>query len=175
MISIMVHIVPHAIDLGVSTASAANILAIRGGVGILGTYILGALGDRMGNRQVFIIGFILTFLAFLWLGVAREVWMFYLFAVIFGFAVGGMGTSESPLVASLFGLGSHGLIYGVLGLGFTFGATVGPILTGYIFDATGSYQLAFWVCAAFAILGVILAAMLRPPKKLGATEPLPFS
>ena len=175
MIAITVHIVPHAIDLGVAPTSAANILAIRGGVGIFGTYILGGLGDRMGNRKIFIIGFSLTLLALLWLQPAREVWMLYLFAAVFGFAVGGMGTSESPLVASLFGLSSHGLIYGVLGLGFTLGASVGPILTGYIFDATGSYQIAFWVCSAFAILGLVLAAILRPPQKLSTLKSSPLS
>ncbi|MEJ2726647.1 MAG: MFS transporter [Deltaproteobacteria bacterium] len=92
--------------------------------------------------------------------------MLYLFAIVFGFAGGGMGASESPLVAGLFGLDSHGLIYGVVHLGFTAGAAVGPVVTGYIFDLTGSYQVAFLLCAAFAIAGIVLAAILRPTGRL---------
>jgi len=163
---VTVHIVPHAIELGVSAVSAANVLAAMGGISILGTYVLGGLGDRIGNRQVFIIGFILIAAAFFWLVPARELWMFYLFAALFGFAMGGTGAVESPLVAGLFGLRSHGLIYGVVHIGFTAGAAVGPVVMGYIFDLTGSYQVAFLVCGVVGVVGLIMAVVLRPTKKL---------
>ena len=90
--------------------------------------------------------------------------MLYLFAAVFGFAHGGVGASESPLVARLFGLSSHGLILGVASLGFTTGAAVGPFLTGYIFDVTGSYRVAFLACVAISIVGLILTTLLTPIK-----------
>ena len=161
------HIVPHAIDLGVSAVNAANILATIGGITILGNYVLGMVADRIGNRWVFIIGFILTAVPLCWLAVATEVWMFYLLAVVFAFGNGGMGPAESPLVAGLFGLRSHGLIYGVVHIGFTVGAALGPFLTGYIFDLTGSYQIAFLICAAVSVVGIIAASVLRPTERLG--------
>jgi MFS family permease len=120
--AIVVHIVPHAIELGISATSAATILSCRGGMGLVGNYVLGGIADRIGNRRIFIVGFIITLAAFFWLVPARELWMLYLFALIFGFAGGGMAASESPLVAGVFGLSSHGLIYGVVHLGFTAGA-----------------------------------------------------
>jgi len=167
LLALTVHIVPHVIDLGISAVSAANILAALGGMGILGNYVLGGLADRIGNRWVFIIGFILMAASLLWLVPARQVWMFYLFAVVCGFAHGGMGAAESPLVAGLFGLRYHGLIYGVIHIGFTTGAAVGPFITGYIFDLTGSYQMAFLLCVAVSVIGIIVAAILRPTKRLG--------
>ena len=160
--AIAVHIVPHAIELGISATSAATILSCRGGMSLVGNNVLGGAADRIGNRQIFVFGFIMILAAFFWLVPASELWMLYLFAVIFGFAGGGMGASESPLVAGLFGLTSHGLIYRVIHLGFTAGAAVGPVLTGYIFDLTGGYRAAFLVCAAFGIAGVALAALLGP-------------
>ncbi len=160
LFSITVHIVPHATDLGISTTSAASILAAMGGLSIAGNVVLGGAGDRIGNKQVFIIGFILMSAALFWLVPAREMWMLYLFAVAMGFSHGGMGASESPLVAGLFGLRSHGLIFGVCGLGFTVGAAIGPFLSGSIFDVTGSYQTAFLVCAAIGIVGLVLAVLL---------------
>ena len=166
MIAVMVHIVPHATDLGISAVSAANILAAMGGIAILGNYIMGSVADRTGNRWVFIIGFTLMVVALCWLVPARELWMLYVFAVIFGFAQGGVAPSESPMVASLFGLRSHGLIYGVLSLGFTIGASIGPLMTGYIFDLTGSYQAAFLVGAVVGFVGLILSIILRPTKRL---------
>ena len=162
LFTILVHIVPHVTDLGISAASAANVLAIMGGAGIIGNIVLGGAGDRIGNRLVCLIGFILMVADLFWLVSVTEVWMFYLFAAILSFAIGGGTTAESPLVAALFGLKSHGLILGMVSFGFTIGGAVGPFLTGYIFDVTGSYRAAFLVCAAIGIVGLILTALLRP-------------
>jgi len=163
-----VHLVPHITRLGISDINAANVLAVNGGIGIVGNFVLGGfIGDRIGNRKAFIIGFVLAVAALVWLVPLKELWMLYLFAVVFGLALGSMGTSESPLVARLFGLTSHGLIYGVTGLGFTFGGAVGPVIIGYICDVTGSYQNAFVVCVALSIIGLILMIVLKPTKQLG--------
>ena len=164
--AIVVHIVQYAIDLKMSPVSAANILAVRGAMVILGNYILGALADRVGNRQIYIIGLIMMSAALLWLSLAEKEWMLYLFMVVAGFASGGMAASESPLTARLFGISSHGLIYGVVHVGFTIGAAAGPFITGYIFDLTGNYQSAFLTCAALGIIGLILTIILRPTTKL---------
>lgn len=166
--SIGVHIVPHAIDMKIPIVSAANILAVRGAISIAGNNVLGALADKIGNRQIFIIGFILTSATLFWLPVANSYWMLYLFIVIFGFATGGMGASESPLTAWLFGMRSHGLIYGVVHVGYTIGAAAGPYITGYIFDLTGSYQMAFLTCAVLSVIGLIFSVLLKPTGKLAA-------
>ena len=158
----MVHITPHAIELGISATTAANILATIGGLNIAGMLIVGGIAERIGNRQALIIGFMLMTASFLWVALTRELWMLYLFAIVFGFADGGMGPLWPSLVAELFGLRSHGLIYGVLAFGFTIGAALGPFLTGYIFDITGSYYLAFLVCAAGSIVSLVLTTLLKP-------------
>ena len=74
--------------------------------------------------------------------------------------------SESPLVAELFGLRSHGLILGVTTFGYCIGAAAGPFLAGYIFDVTGSYSVAFLACAAVSVLGLILSAVLNRLREL---------
>jgi predicted MFS family arabinose efflux permease len=164
--TIIAHIVPHATDLGIPDIPAANILAAIGGLSIAGRIVLGSAADRFGNRRVFIIGFILIAAALFWLVPAKEAWGLYLFAVVFGFAFGGCVTSESPLVAGLFGLSSHGEILGVINvLGFTLGAAVGPVIAGHIFDVASSYQLAFIICAAMSVVGLILTVLLSPLQK----------
>lgn len=160
--TIMVHIVPHAIELGISAASSANILAAIGGLAIVGRVLLGSTADRIGNKQATIIAFILMSAALFWLLPATEVWMLYLFAVVFGFAHGGHAPSQSPLVAGFFGLRSHGLIFGIMGFAFTIGSAIGPLLAGYIFDVTGSYHIAFLLCAVLGIAGLVLTVLLKP-------------
>ena len=157
----LVHIVPHAIDLGISWADAAIILAITNGMTIVGRVALGVIADRFGNKEVTIIGFVLMGAAFLWLLRFTGLWDLYLFAVLFGLGWGSCSVAQSPIAASLFGLRSHGLLLGCLHLGFAIGTAVGPIVAGYIFDVRESYQLAFVLSAGINIIGVILAARLR--------------
>jgi MFS family permease len=159
-----VHTVPYAIGLNISPVGAADILATRGAMSILGSYVLSLLADRAGNRQIFVFGFVVLMAALFGLSLAKEEWMLYLFIVAFGFAAGGMAASESPIAAWLFGLGSHGLIYGVVHVGFTVGAAAGPYLTGYLYDLTGSYRLAFVIAAAIGAIGLFLSLALKPIK-----------
>jgi len=159
--SIMVHITPHAIESGISAVRAANILATIGGFSILGKVLLGRAGDIIGNRRTLILGFILMSIALICLAPAKMAWMPFLIAGIFGFAYGGIAVSHSPLLAELFGLRSHALIFGVFAISVSLGRATGPLLTGYLFDVTNSYQMAFLVCAVISLTGILFAAFLR--------------
>jgi MFS family permease len=159
--AIMVHMVPHAIELNIPAIRAANILATIGGLSILGKVLLGRAGDIIGSRYILMIGFILMGAALIWLAPAKTAWMLFSSAGFFGFAFGGIAVSHSPLIAELFGLRSHGLIFGVLNISVMIGAATGPLLTGYLFDVTNSYQTAFLLCAAISFIGIILATFLR--------------
>ena len=161
---IMVHIVPHAIELGISTAGAATLLAIIGGLATLGRIVLGSVANRIGNRQVFIIGLTMMSAALFWLLLAREEWELCLFAAVFGFGFGA-GVSNSPLIAELFGLSSHGVILGVNVLGYSLGSAAGPLVGGILSDLTGSYQVSFLVSAVAGILGLLLTALIHAPAR----------
>ena len=54
-----------------------------------------------------------------------------------------------------------GLILGVMIFIGTLGGTLGPWVTGLIFDVTRSYDLAFIILTGFAVLGIFLALFLR--------------
>ena len=162
--AIMVHIVPHTLELGISSAAAANVLVVIGGLSILGKVAIGAAADRMGSKLALIIGFVLATAALGWLLIAKEMWMLYLFAAIFGIAYGGISALVSPLVADLFGLRSHGVIFGVVIFLFAMGGALGPVLAGGIFDVSGSYGWAFLTCTAVSAIGLILTVFLTPTK-----------
>jgi len=161
---IQVHIVPYATDLGISANSAALILATVGGASILGRIFLGSVGDRIGNRRSYISVFVMMALAILLLIPSRDEWSFYILAFIFGLAYGNGVAQESPLVAKVFGLASIGSILGVIVLGFGIGAAVGPVIAGYLFDITGSYQIALILTTAVSVVALVLTILLRPIK-----------
>jgi MFS family permease len=162
--SFNVHIVPDAINAGMSSTIAASILSVSGGLLVVGRLILGSAADRIGNKRIFIFGFILSALALVWISLLQAHWAFFLFAVLIGFSQGGIGTSQSPIAASLFGLKAHGLIFGCIGFGYTLGSAVGPYFTGYLFDLTASYHLAFIICAVTSVISLGFAFFLRPVK-----------
>jgi MFS family permease len=164
--SILVHYMPHVIQLGIPANSAAYILATISGVSILGNFVMGRVGDKIGPKNIFIIGFILMSASLFWLVQSREIWMLYLFSIVFGFNHGGNATAQAPLTARIFGLKAHGTIFSVIAFGFTTGGAVGPLVTGYLFDLTGGYQTAFIVCGVMGILGLILAMILKPTKRI---------
>lgn len=160
---IIVHIVPHGIEIGITAATAANILATAGGLSTAGRVILGTAADRIGNRRALFIGFILISASLFWLTASADTWMLYLFAAVFGFGHGG-GALASPILARLFGLRSHGLIFGIIGLCYSIGAAAGPFLAGYIFDTTADYRMGFLLSAALGVAGLISIVLLRPLK-----------
>ncbi|MBW2066990.1 MAG: MFS transporter, partial [Deltaproteobacteria bacterium] len=151
---VMLHIVPHATDMGVPVMVAAGILSTIGGVSMVGRFFTGVSIDFLGNRRSMIICFVLLISALLWLQVARELWMLYLFAAVYGLAHGGFFTVISPIVAEYFGVKSHGVLFGIAVFSGTIGGALGPILAGHIFDVTKSYSLAFWIITAFAAIGL---------------------
>ncbi len=162
LMSIMAHIVPHAIDTGISPKAAASILSTIGGASMVGRFFIGHAIDRMGNRRSMILCFMLLILMLLWLQVSTKLWMFYLFAAIYGFTHGGLFTVISPIVAEYFGIRSHGLLFGVAAFAGTVGGFLGPIFAGSVFDITGNYGMAFWGYVVVAATGLGLILSLPP-------------
>ena len=111
-----------------------------------------------------IITFIMLTIAFLWLQIAGEVWMLYLFATVYGFGQGAMYTLISPIIAEVFGLSSLGVIFGAILLCSSIGGAAGPIVAGYIFDITESYQIGFLVLIAASAVALVLSMLITKPK-----------
>jgi MFS family permease len=160
--AIMVHIVPHAISLDIPATEASTIFIAIGGLSIIGRVVMGSVGDRVGNRAVLLICFTLTTAAIAFLQVAKEMWMFYLFASIFGFSYGGLITIQSPLIAHLFGLKAHGVIFGIIAFIVTIGGAIGPVLAGRVFDITGDYSSAFLICGILSLVSLVISPFLTP-------------
>jgi len=158
--SITIHIIPHATDLGISTITAASILSVTAGIGIIGRLGIGFISDRVGGLSTLLACVGLVTLAIIWLIFAKEMWMFYIFAVVFGIAQGGFITLLSVVTAELFGLISLGAILGGVVVFATIGDAIGGPIAGAIFDITGSYRLAFLIFAAICAMALILSVIL---------------
>jgi MFS family permease len=126
---------------------------------LAGKSIFGFLSDRFEKRAVNLACFTFTLVgALLILKVSHaNVW---LFCLLFGLGYGGVTVTTRLVLAELFGLRSLGKLLAIMMSAETFLGGGGNLLTGYLFDATGSYQAAFIVMAACSIISVILMALL---------------
>ena len=162
---VIVHIVPHATDIGTAAAAAATIISAVGVLSILSKIGVGAAIDRLGGKPVLVAVPLLLALSFLWLLAAGQLWMFYLFAVVFAIGYGASSAIQAPIIAEYFGLRSHGTIMGTLLVGNFAGGAVGPALAGFIFDTGESYRWAFIVCIATSLAALSATLLMKPVGK----------
>ncbi len=164
--TVMAHVVPYAIDLGITSLRAASILSLIGGIFILGALLIGRVSDSIGRKQACMICALLMAGAMLWLIGSSSLWMLYLFAIVFGFSYGGIYVPLTALIGDSFGTRHIGLIMGVIEIGWGVGGALGPALAGYLFDITGNYVLAFFLVGVIAmLLAAVAIIFLRTPKR----------
>ena len=164
LLTIMLHIVPHGIDLGLAPATAVTVLSLIGGCSIVGRILLGSTLDRIGAKRSLGVCFLLLLATLILLWLSTDPRLLFVFAPIYGIAHGGFFAIASPSVAHYFGMRSHGMIFGFVLFFGTLGGTVGPLLSGRIFDVTGSYDIAFVAMIGFAMFGLLLSLALRRVK-----------
>jgi len=129
----------------------------------VGTVTGGFIGDR-GNRQsITMVCMFMHAAAMLLLSYAVNEAMVIAFALLHGYAWGWRGPQMAALRADYFGRASFGKIMGVSNIIIIIGTMFGPLIAGYIYDATGSYRVGFNIMAAIAAVGSIFFYLSKPP------------
>jgi MFS family permease len=106
--------------------------------------------------------------------VAGSVWSFYLLAAAVGFAFSAVVPARMGVIPPLFDMRAVGTIIGFASLSFSVGAIAGPFLAGYIFDSTGSYDLAFLSFGILLMLGAASLHFLKTPMAMIASQQAPI-
>jgi len=157
-----VHIVPHATDQGLSPA-ASGLIFLLFGLAMIGCNLLSGVSDTLGRGKTYALGAIVgtaacLLLAFFTLGMAPA-W-FYLAAALAGAGLGLTRPTASALLADQFAGPGFGKLNGSVLTIFALCGALGAYLTGSIFDATGSYRIAFSLLAAIHLIGALTALAL---------------
>jgi MFS family permease len=161
---IQVHIVAYATDLEVATTSAALILTIMNVGSLISQLLVWVLVNKMGSRFTVIICLALQALALFFLIGVHSLLMFCILGVVFGIGFGGGTTVRMSMVSEFFGTSSVGMILGLVTTAWSVGGIVGPILAGYIFDISHSYNIAFLIGGILLTVGTISGFFLMAPK-----------
>lgn len=165
----MVHIVPFAIDLGISHFLAAMTISVIGFAGFVGRLTIGPISDRMGRVPSLGLCLLLQALAFAGFTTTTGLWLLYPAAAVFGFSYGG-GTALFPaLIGDFFGRMAIGSIVGFIFALAGSPAAFGPFIAGYMYDATKSYHSAFVLSAAVNLAALALLFALKKPSRAVST------
>ncbi|MBI3799581.1 MAG: MFS transporter [Deltaproteobacteria bacterium] len=160
------HLAPLLTDQGLSTQQAAAALMLFSAMGAVGRVTTGYLLDRLPPRLVATSYFLAVVLGLLAALGSSDERLALLFAAMLGIGFGAESDLMPYLTARYFGLKAFGEIYGWIFGAFAFGAVFGPFLMGWVFDTTGSYQLALLILIPATTLG---AGLMLP---LGERQPI---
>ena len=158
---VLTHLVPHSTDAGISSIRASTVVSVMGVFHIIARLSAGRISDSIGRKIPAITSGVIGAIALVWLIWSNNLWMLYLFAVLFGVSWGGIGVTTIAMVSDIFGESHLGKIMGTIEVGFAVGSATGSALGGLVFDATGSYTIAFLTGAVAMLLLAFLIYFTR--------------
>jgi len=158
---VIVHLIAFAIDSGIQPTNAALILTFLNGGLIAAQLLVWFLIKRLSSRFTIMILLSLQALALFLLMGASGFTVLITLGLIYGFGFGGSNTVRLSMVSEIFGTHSAGAILGLVSLAWSTGGILGPILAGYIFDISQSYDVAFLVGGLLLAIGAAAGFFLK--------------
>ena len=157
VVFIAVHLPAFLADEGLGSGVATTVLALIGLVNIAGTYYAGLWGGRHRKPML---------LSWIYLGRAAAIAAFVLLPVtatsayVFGAIMGLFWLSTVPLtngtVASVFGVKHMSMLAGIVFFAHQLGSFAGGWMGGWLYDRTGSYDIAWGIAIGLSILSAVL-------------------
>jgi sugar phosphate permease len=154
-----------SIDLKYSQQEAANVLSIVLGSSIIGRLLMGWLADRIAKKYVMMLIYALVALAIPMLYFADASGVIYIFAFLFGVALGGDYMIIPLMAADLFGVKVMGRVMGLVITADGLAEAFAPMLAGWLRDQSGSYTNGFAALIGLAIIGTITVSFLPSNRK----------
>jgi MFS family permease len=155
-----VHIVAYCADLGYGPAVGAEMLSLMLFGGVVSRLMSGFLADRFGGVRTVLVGSALQCLAlFLYLPFDALVPL-YVVSLIFGLSQGGIVPGYAVIVREFLPAREAGARVGMVLMATVLGMALGGWMSGWIYDLTGSYRMAFLNGIAWNILNLAIAVLL---------------
>jgi len=150
-------------DLEYTQTQSARILFMVLASSVIGRMLMGWLADKIPKKYVMILIFSLVSCAIPLLYWADVPGIIYIFAFIFGVALGGDYMIIPLMAAELFGVRILGRVMGIIISADVLGEALSPMLVGWLRDQNDSYTSGFTALIILAVLGVLAVSLL--PKK----------
>ena len=150
-------------EMGFTQEAAGGLWALVGGLSIFCGVIWGGISDKLGRSKGAALAYLALGLSFIIFALVKTAFGYYLSAVIFGLTAWSIPTIMAAAAGDFVGprLAPAGL--GFITLFFGIGQALGPILGGYLADATQSFTVQFLVAGGISFMGMLSSIFLKKP------------
>ncbi len=172
VVFIGVHMPSYLKDHGLTPNVATTALALIGLFNVVGTYAAGALGQRLPKKYILSTIYLLRSIAIVvFLAVPLTPASVYVFSAVMGLLWLSTVPPTNAVIAQIFGVQYLSMLGGFVFLSHQVGSFLGVWLGGKLYDATGNYDIVWWIAVA---LGVFAAIANLPVKERAIQRaPLP--
>jgi MFS family permease len=162
VVFIGVHMPSYLLDRGMDARVATVALALIGLFNVFGTYAAGEIGQRWPKRYLLSAIYALRSLAIvLFLLLPLTPMSVYVFSAVIGLLWLSTVPPTNAVVAQIFGVQYLSMLGGFVFLSHQVGSFMGVWLGGKLFDATGSYDLVWWIAVALGIFAALINLPVR--------------
>ena len=162
---ILQHQVPLISEKGIPYTFATVALGMISAMGGLGKFGLGRLTESITFKWVMVICFSMQIIGLILLLNLHNMTTLSLYAIFFGFGMGGVIVLQPLAISKYFGLASFGMLLGVCQLFHSIGASMGSLLSGLLYDHFGDYQQALMVYIVLYLIGIGAVLLAGKPKR----------
>ena len=155
-----VHIVAYCVDLGYGPTAGAEMLSLMLMGGVFSRLISGVLADRLGGVRTLLIGASLQCVGLALYLPSDGLASLYLVSLVFGLSQGGIVPSYAIIVREYLPARMAGERVGFVMMATIIGMALGGWMSGWIYDASGSYALAFWNGIAWNFLNIAIVGFI---------------
>jgi sugar phosphate permease len=154
-----------SLDRGYSQADAARVISLVLACSIAGRLLMGWLADRWQKKTVMLLIYLLVAASIPLLLAGGTRTPIYLFAMVFGVALGGEYMIIPLMAGELFGVHVLGRVLGIVLTADGVAEATAPMFVGYLRDSNGTYNVGFYTLVGAALLGAVAIALL-PSRKI---------
>lgn len=155
-----VHIVAYCADLGYGVTVGAEMLSLMLAGGIASRLLAGLLADRIGGVGTLLIGSVGQVLALALYIPFNGLNSLFAISLIFGLSQGGIVPSYAIIVREYLPAREAGQRVGFVMMATVLGMALGGWMSGWIFDLTGSYRMAFLNGIAWNVMNLAIVVSL---------------
>lgn len=152
----VLQIAAYLVEIGFSPILAATGFGTMGAMSMVGMLLVGYLADRYQRHWVITISFLMTVLGIIciwFLQFTPTISMMFISVMMFGSTMGSRGPVISALVAKLYPQ-MVGAVYGMITIAFGLGAATGGMLSGFLHDVSGGYDVVFAASIIACLIGL---------------------
>jgi predicted MFS family arabinose efflux permease len=170
VVFIGVHMPSYLKDNGFDPGVATVALALIGLFNVFGTYAAGSLGQRLAKRYILAAIYLLRAVAIvLFISLPLTPTSVYVFSAVIGFLWLSTVPPTNAIVAQIFGVQYMSMLGGFVFLSHQVGSFMGVWLGGRLYDATGSYDVVWWIAVALGVFAALINLPVRETAIVRAT------